>query len=100
MEVISAGVADIGTERSLGPFQVTVMNTTDGITSIISTSATGAMDGNLLTCINVGAGGDNSRSVTLDVVQSKCHSVHCYCIYYRFSKCIFLCVVSCRKPHG
>ena len=62
----------------LGPFQVEVVDRTEGsgsvftsVTSTITATADTAMDGEMVTCINAGAGGDNSRSAVVNIIIGK-----------------------------
>ena len=63
----------------LGPFQVEVVDRTEGsgsvftsVTSTITATADIAMDGEMVTCVNAGAGGDNSRSAVVNIILGKC----------------------------
>ena len=62
----------------LGPFQVEVVDRTEGsgsvftsVTSTITATADTAMDGEMVTCVNAGAGGDNSRSAVVNIIIGK-----------------------------
>ena len=62
----------------LGPFQVEVVDRTEGsgsiftsVTSTITATADTAMNGEMITCNNEGAGGDNSRSAVVNIILGK-----------------------------